>query len=115
MQTRLLHVRANVHNLQQAIEWYVQTLDFELQNQWPPEKPDYADFVSQEGAMFAVMEAQPVPTGARFNFSVEDVDALWERLKNKVAVVEPLFDTPYGTRKFTICDLDGNELGFVKG
>ena len=28
-------------------------------------------------------------------------------------VVEPLFDTPYGTRKFTIADPDGNELGFV--
>jgi catechol 2,3-dioxygenase-like lactoylglutathione lyase family enzyme len=24
------------------------------------------------------------------------------------------FDTPYGTRKFTIADLDGNELGFVR-
>jgi uncharacterized glyoxalase superfamily protein PhnB len=56
-----------------------------------------------------------IPTGARFNFSVEDVDALWERIEDKVEVVEPLFDTPYGTRKFTIRDLDGNELGFVKG
>ena len=25
---------------------------------------------------------------------------------------EPLFDTPWRTRKFTIKDLDGNELGF---
>jgi uncharacterized glyoxalase superfamily protein PhnB len=29
-------------------------------------------------------------------------------------VVEPLHDTPYGTRKFTIRDPDGNELGFVQ-
>jgi hypothetical protein len=29
------------------------------------------------------------------------------------AVMEA-FDTPYGTRKFTIADLDGNELGFVR-
>ena len=55
-----------------------------------------------------------MPTGARFNFDVEDVDALWESLKDKVEVIEPLFDTPYGTRKFTILDLDGNELGFVR-
>jgi hypothetical protein len=34
--------------------------------------------------------------GARFNFSVDDPDALWERLKGKVSVVEPLFDTPWG-------------------
>jgi hypothetical protein len=29
-------------------------------------------------------------------------------------VIEPLFDTPYGSRKFTISDPDGNELGFVR-
>ena len=39
----------------------------------------------------------------------------WIELKDKVVVVEPLFDTPYGTRKFTrISDPDGNELGFVR-
>jgi uncharacterized glyoxalase superfamily protein PhnB len=115
MQTRLMHVRANVRNLQRAIEWYSETLDFEVHDYWPPEDPDYADFVSREGAMFSVMEAEPVPTGARFNFYVQDVDALWANLKGRVEVVEPLFDTAYGTRKFTIRDLDGNELGFVKG
>jgi hypothetical protein len=26
----------------------------------------------------------------------------------------PLFSTPYGIRKFTIRDPDGNELGFVQ-
>jgi len=52
--------------------------------------------------------------GARFNFTVDDPDALWLAVKDKAAVVEPLFDTPYGTRKFTISDPDGNELGFVR-
>lgn len=115
MQTRLTHVRANVRNLQQAIEWYSQILGFEIEGYWPPDDPTYAAFVSQEGAAFSVMEAEPVPTGARFNFCFKGVDTLWESLKDKVQVVEPLFDTPYGTRKFTIRDLDGNELGFVEG
>jgi predicted enzyme related to lactoylglutathione lyase len=115
VETRLMHVRANVRNLQEAIEWYSNTLGFKVRSHWPPDSPDYADFVSKEGAMFAVMEAEPVPAGARFNFDVNDVDALWERLKDAVEVVEPLFDTPYGTRKFTIRDLDGNELGFCRG
>ena len=114
MQTRLMHVRANVRDLEQAIAWYEDILGFKVKNRWPPEQPNYADFVSREGAMFSVMQAEPVPTGARFNFAVEDVDALWEELKDKVKVVEPLFDTAYGSRKFTIRDLDGNELGFVK-
>jgi uncharacterized glyoxalase superfamily protein PhnB len=52
--------------------------------------------------------------GARFNFTVDDLDALWAEVKNTVAAIEPLFDTAYGTRKFTIADPDGNELGFVR-
>ncbi len=44
---------------------------------------------------------------------MDDVDAWWLRLRDG-DVVEPLFDTPYGTRKFTIRDPDGNELGFVQ-
>ena len=60
------------------------------------------------------MSVDPVPCGGRFNFDVDDVDALWEDLRSRATVIEPLFDTPYGTRKFTICDPDGNELGFIQ-
>ena len=86
MQTRLMHVRANVRNLQQAIEWYSKTLGFTVRSTWPPDHPNYADFVSKEGAMFSVMEAEPVPSGGRFNFDVKDVDALWERLKDSCPI-----------------------------
>lgn len=115
MQTRLVHVRANVRDLKKAIDWYIHYLEFEVNSVWPPEMPIYADFNTQEGAVFAIGVADPVPSGARFNFAIKDVDALWERLKDQIEIVEPLFDTPYGTRKFTIRDLDGNELGFTKG
>lgn len=42
------------------------------------------------------------------------MDAWWARLGREADVIEPLFDTPCGTRKFTIRDPDGNELGFVQ-
>ena len=112
MDTRLDHVRANVADLGRAVEWYTTTLGFEVESVWPPDRPNYAHFKSAGGATFAVMEAEG--RGARFNFTVADPDALWVELKDRVAVVEPLFDTPYGTRKFTIRDPDGNELGFVQ-
>ena len=112
MDTRLDHVRANVADLRRAVEWYTTVLGFEVESFRPPDRPNYAHFKSAGGATFAVMEAEG--RGARFNFTVDDPDALWIELKDKVAVVEPLFDTPYGTRKFTISDLDGNELGFVR-
>jgi uncharacterized glyoxalase superfamily protein PhnB len=45
---------------------------------------------------------------------VDGVDEWWGRLGEDVDVLEPLMDTPYDTRKFTIRDPDGNELGFVQ-
>jgi predicted enzyme related to lactoylglutathione lyase len=112
VRTKLDHVRANVADLRRAVEWYEQTLGFEAESYWPLENPNYAHFKTAGGATFAVMEAPG--RGARFNFTVDDPDSLWERVKDSVTVVEPLFDTPYGTRKFTIADPDGNELGFVR-
>lgn len=110
--TRLEHVRANVADLKSAVEWYTTVLGFEVAAYWPPEAPDYAHFLTQSGATFAVMEAKG--RGGRFNFTVDDPDALWDEVKDRAVVVEPLFDTAYGTRKFTIADPDGNELGFVR-
>jgi len=112
MDTRLEHVRANVSNLRRAVEWYTSILGFEVDGSWPPENPSYAQFKSASGAVFSVMECEG--RGGRFNFSCDDPDALWSDLKDIVTVVEPLLDTAYGTRKFTITDPDGNELGFVQ-
>ena len=112
METRLEHARANVRDLAAALEWYTTVLGFEVDSVWPPDAPNYAHFKAAGGATFAVMEAEG--RSARFNFTVDDPDGLWEELKDRVTVIEPLFDTAYGTRKFTIADPDGNELGFVK-
>jgi predicted enzyme related to lactoylglutathione lyase len=109
VRTKLEHVRANVADLRRAVDWYESTLGFEMESYWPPEDPNYAHFKPASGAIFAVMEAPG--RGARFNFTVDDPDELWMRVKDNVTVVEPLFDTPYGTRKFTIADPGGNELG----
>lgn len=109
--THLGHARANVADLAEAIEWYTSVLGFEVESTWPPDAPNYAHFVASAGAVFAIMEAPG--RGARFNFTVDDPDALWAALPTDVTVIEPLFTTDYGTRKFTIADPDGNELGFV--
>ena len=70
-------------------------------------------FEFEEGACFLIM-IDGKPSLGRYNFVTENVDTLREQLKDKVEVVEPIFDTPYGMRKFTIKDLDGNELGFCR-
>jgi len=66
-------------------------------------------------AQFALGRYEPAPAvGTRFNFEVDDVDAWWAPVGPGADVVEALFDTPSGTRKFTIRDPDGDELGFVQ-
>jgi len=114
VKTSLTHVRANVRDLQKAIEWYESKLGFECTGADINERWQYADFVCGEGAVFAIMVDEKVPSAARFNFDVADVDTLWEKLKNSVTIIQPIETMPYGTRKFTITDLDGNELGFVQ-
>ncbi len=111
METRLEHARANVSALGRGIDWYTEVLGFVLDATWPPEEPNYAHFRAASGAVFAIQEAEG--RGGRFNFTVDDPDEIWERLKDRVEIIEPLFDTAYGTRKFTIADPDGNELDFV--
>ena len=111
METRLEHARANVTDLGTAIDWYTSMLGFVVEGTWPPDQPNYAHFRARSGAVFAIQLAPG--RGGRFNFTVDDPDALWDQLKDRFTVVEPLFDAAYGTRKFTIADPDGNELGFV--
>jgi predicted enzyme related to lactoylglutathione lyase len=110
---RLTHVRVNVRDLHAAISWYERLLGVPAAGHWPADNPTYAHF-DVGAAQFALGQYEPVAPGARFNFEVDDVDAWWDRLGPTADVVEALFDTPYGSRKFTIRDPDGNELGFVQ-
>lgn len=111
---RLEHVRVNVSDFARSVAWYESVLGLPAEGYWPAEEPIYAHF-NTGGAQFALSVAEPVPAAGRYNFSVADVDAWWNDLRGRADVVEALYDTPYGTRKFTIKDPDGNELGFVRG
>lgn len=105
MEIYLDHVRANVSNLSSSIRWYKDIPGLKVTGYWPRENPNYAHFGFEKGATFAIMEHKEVPSQGRFNFKVENVDVFWEQIKDKVTVVEECFDTPYGSRKFTIKDL----------
>lgn len=114
MKTRLTHTRANVSDLYRSIEWYEKTLGFKCYGADITDTYEYAQFEYGEGAAFSIMVAGTGGTNARFNFAVDDVDTLWEELKDKVTVIEPIATMPWGNRKFTIADPDGNEIGLVQ-
>ena len=92
MKTRLNHVRVNVSDINTALKWYQEILSFEYDSCWPPENPTYYDFISEEGATFAIMEVKGEKTHGRLNFKVDEVEELWQKLRDKVEIVEPLFD-----------------------
>jgi catechol 2,3-dioxygenase-like lactoylglutathione lyase family enzyme len=47
------------------------------------------------------------------NFDVDEIESLWQRIRDKVTVETELAETPWGSRKFVIRDPDGYRLGFV--
>lgn len=114
MKTRLWHVRANVADLFESIEWYENTLGFKVVELYPKDNPNFAAFEMQDGALFSIMQVGKLPTVGRFNFKVDDVEGFRAKLGDRVTIVEEVFNTSYGTRKFTIEDINGNELGFEK-
>ncbi|WP_368073025.1 VOC family protein [Virgibacillus salinus] len=83
------------------MQWYEESLGLKVTGYWPHENPNYAHFEFDKGATFSIIEHDEFPSRGRFNFKVENVDAFWEEIKHKVEVVEELFNTPYGSRKFT--------------
>ena len=56
---------------------------------------------------------RPQFTGSLY-FRVDDVDTLWEKLKDKTSIVYPIEDFDYGMREFAVRDNNGYCLQFGK-
>ena len=79
---RLEHVRVNVSDFDSAVAWYQEILGLPAQSHWPTEARKYAHFQAGS-AQFAISEMDPVRAAGRYNFSVRDVDAWWEALRDR--------------------------------
>ena len=98
MKTNLTHIKISVSNITKSLEWYVNILGFEVDSSYPSVNPIYYDFKSDGGACFSIgQHDNPNPNG-RINFQTENVEALWEELKDKAIIIEPLWDTPWGIK-----------------
>ena len=56
---------------------------------------------------------KPLMTGSLY-FNTDDVDALWDRLKDRCEVVYPIDNFEYGMREFAVRDNSGYLLQFGK-
>ena len=100
-------------DLKGSIEFYTTVLGFECEGSsdaWASVRRDNV------AIMFALPSEHEPFDGPFFTDSLyinpDDVDALWERVKDKARVCYPIDDFEYGMREFAIYDNNGYLLQF---
>lgn len=101
-----------------ATAFYGDALNFPVQEQWDDPDGRGILFRCASGGVIEVFEDSPhhraeAPRGVKVAVEVEDVDALYDRIrKAQVEVVDPIGDRPWGHRNFEIPDPSGLPLVF---
>jgi catechol 2,3-dioxygenase-like lactoylglutathione lyase family enzyme len=107
-------ITIEVSDLARSKDFYANVLGFRPGTYYEPTK--WQPY-TVGGLYFAIREIgnrKPRDDFDITNFELDDVEALWLRVKDSADVAEPLATTPYGTYKFVIKDPDGYRLGFVR-
>lgn len=97
-----------VANLEASRAFYEEILGFKPGPAYEPTR--WQSYETENGAFYAIGEA-PGST-EEISFSVRNVEELWERVKDRVEVAEPLSRTPWDTYRFVIHDPDGHLIAF---
>jgi len=111
---RIQGITIEVSDLAKAKEFYELVLGFEPGAFYAPTKWQPYNFGDQYFAVREVADKRPRDDFDITNFELDEIDELWQRVKDAAEVAEPLEVTPYGTYKFVIKDPDGYRLGFVR-
>ena len=107
------YVTIAVSDLEQSKAFYSDILGFKPNG-------DYERWQSYEiegNAGFGISEdpnLQRDPCCNIINFSLLDLNTLWEKVRDHVRVESPPQVMPWGTYKFVILEPDGMRLGFVE-
>lgn len=102
-------------DLAKTIEFYERFLGFKCQGKYPEENPCWASLANGETEiMFSLPNAhepfeKPILTGSIYIY-IENIDELWERLKDEVEVIYGIENFDYGMREFGIRDCNGYVL-----
>lgn len=104
----------NVADAAVTVAWY-QGIGFEVVNTY--EEGGAINWAwLRRGGVNVMINQRALPretaTGVNLYIDVDDVDALWADLKDRVTVSEAITDQFYGMRDFWIEDPNGTILGF---
>ena len=102
-------------DLQETVDFYVNTLGFTcLANEpnwgWARVQLDNADLMISKPNDHIPFD-KPTFTGS-FYFDTDNVDNIWNRVKDKLKVCYPIENFEYGMREFAVYDNNGYLLQF---
>lgn len=106
------------NDIKTTIEFYTETLGFTIRGTFEHEGvTTWCDFVRDEVAIMFSLPNQHMNYGrillsGSLYINTQDVDGLWNLLKDKCEIVYPPENFEYGMREFAIKDNNGYVLNF---
>jgi catechol 2,3-dioxygenase-like lactoylglutathione lyase family enzyme len=101
-------ITRTVASLDKARAFYEEVLGFIPDASYAPTR--WQSYRCEGTAFFAIGE-EPGSTD-EIGFVVDDVEALWNKVKDTAEVASPLEKTAWGTYRFVVRDPDGHLLAF---
>ncbi len=112
-----------VDDIQNSVHFYTDILGFEKEFEFPENNPNFVSlskdeihisFFKREEFGKEVPKFKDMKLGGSFvlNIEVEDIQSLYDTIKEKATIIKELYKTDYGTMEFTIEDRDGYVLLF---
>ena len=103
-----------IENMDETIEFYESILDFKCierhNNEWAVVNKDDV-FIMFSQRLLKNEHPNTYMTGSLY-LNVDDIDVIWQILKDKVSVCFPIENFDYGMREFSIYDNNGYKLQF---
>ena len=102
-----------VNDMDKTIQFYCDVLRFECVSRlegWAALRKDAVEVMISLPNAHEPFE-KPTLTGSLY-FSSDNIDALWEKIKDKATIVYPIESFYYGMREFAVRDNNGYMLQF---
>ena len=110
------HPILGTRNIQLAIDFYTQQLGFVLAFGDKAEPPNYVGFRRDAVELHMQFQFEHEMSTTRLRLLVSEPDALFHEYEQRGVERSPngVRDTPWGTREFSLYDLDRNSLTFYR-
>jgi uncharacterized glyoxalase superfamily protein PhnB len=114
-----------VEDVNATVKWYQDNLNFQLANEnqetdkpleWAVVQADDVQIFFQKRESLekemSTLKGKEIGASLTFYIKVEDVQALYESVKENVEIIREMKETFYGAKEFAVSDLNGYILVF---